>query len=135
MAEGFPNAPFAQGINVSWGGTEITVTAVSYSRSAEAEIDATSMYDSIVWIDNNNTENRRLVRDVQYGIVDYGEVQCEFIGPSTFDESKVGTKNNLTISGLDVAPSGIPAYLKSLSIQAKAGELVSGSCTFRLSGT
>ena len=133
-SDGFPNVQAAQGVSLFWGLTQIIATSISYSRSAEAEIDVTSI-DSTIYVDPNNSSNKRLEKTVEYGMVDLGEVQCEFIGPSTFDETWIGAKNQLTINGLDAAPSGTQAYLKNSSIQAKAGELVTGSCTFRLTGS
>lgn len=131
--EAFPSIEWAQGITVNWANQDIVVTSVSYSRSASAEIELTHMYSKI-HTDPNNSDNRRVVREFEVGVVDLGEVQFEFFGPSSFTEDLIGTKGELMIDGLTNAPNGTMAYLTNLSIQAKAGELVSGSCTFKLSG-
>jgi hypothetical protein len=130
--DGFPNVAHSQGIDLSWGTTVIRVTSFSYSRSAQNEVDVTGM-SSPAYIDPNNTNNKRSVKEVEYGLIDPGEVQCEFVGPSTFNLSSIGCKAPMSITGLSNAPSQ-QAYLTNISIQAKAGELVTGSCTFRLTG-
>jgi hypothetical protein len=130
MGDGFPRFQTAQGVEISWGSTNITATSISYSMSAAGEVDVTSM-DSTIYTDPNNTSNKRIVKEVEYGMIDPGEVQVEFIGPSTFDQSFIGQKNSLRITNLGSSDSA-DAYLTNLSIQAKAGELVTGSCTFRL---
>jgi hypothetical protein len=132
LPAGFPEVVESQGITVRWGGVNIVVTGIRYNRSAAGEVDVTGIR-SFAWTDAANSDNRRVVKEVEYSVIDPGEVECDFVGPSTFDESWVGNRRLLTISGLDNAPSGVQAYLTNLSIQARAGELVTGSCTFRLS--
>lgn len=130
--DGFPEVAHSQGINLSWGSTQIRVTSLSYSRSAQNEVDVTAI-TSPAYVDPNNSSNKRAVKEVEYGLIDPGELQCEFVGPSTFNVSSIGCKNLITVMGLSNAPSQ-QAYLTNMSIQAKAGELVTGSCTFRLTG-
>lgn len=133
MADGFPEWQDSQGVTLKWAGEEIIVTSLSYSRSASAEVDVTGM-DSTAYTDPKNSNNKRVVKEVEFGIIEPGELQCEFVGPSTFDESKIGCKGTLSVGGLDNAVSG-NAYLTNVQIQARAGESVTGSCTFRLAGS
>lgn len=134
VTDGFPFAATAQGINVTWGTTTITITSLSYSRSAESEVDVTAM-DSYLVSDTENTDRPpRLMKEVEYTIVDPGELQCEFIGPGDFGDEAPGLMKTLAVTGLTNCNGG-RAILKSMSVQAKAGELITGSCTFRLTSS
>jgi hypothetical protein len=87
--------------------------------------------------DDKNNTNRRVVRkSVEFAVVDLGEVNMEFVGPGGFNDSYIGMKSQLSITGS--AAANFPtqqAFLTALSVQASAGELVRGNCTFRLSDT
>ena len=133
MPDGFPLATLATGIDVTWGIHVLTVTSVSYSRAAAAEIDVTNL-GSLYYGDPNNTDHKMVVKEIDFGMIELGEVQCEFFGASTFSESHIGTRAAISITNMANAPGGTQAYLTSLSINAKAGELISGSCTFKVSG-
>jgi hypothetical protein len=110
---------------------------MQYNHAASGEIDMTSM-SSTIYTDNNNSNHVMVRKCVDYSIVDMGELSCEFYGTGGFDESFVGTYNDLTVSGIGgdglvVQPNGIRAYLTQVSTQIEAGGLVKGSCTFKLS--
>lgn len=129
-----PSYPTASGITLTWGSTTISATSISYSRSAPSEIDVTSM-SSAVYADPENSSRKMVHKSVEYGVIDHGELTVEFFGPGRFGPTSIGQKKMLTVAGLDNAPSGIFAFLTSLSVQGKAGELITGTCTFRLSHT
>jgi hypothetical protein len=133
MATTWPGATAAQGITITWNGFTIIATSVSYNRQAQGEVDITSM-ESTVQTDKNNS-NRRVVRkSVEFAVVDLGEVNIEFVGPGGFNDTFIGMKSELSITGAANFPVH-QAFLTALSVQASAGELVRGNCTFRLSDT
>lgn len=131
----WPEATAAQGITITWNSFTIVATSVSYNRQAQGEVDITSM-ESKTQDDKNNT-NRKVVRkSVEFAVVDLGEVNMEFVGPGGFNDTFIGMKSQLSITGS--AAANFPtqqAFLTALSVQASAGELVRGNCTFRLSDT
>jgi hypothetical protein len=129
-------APFtavigAQGITLRWGTTGIGVTRMQYNKSAAAEIDTTGM-NATVYQDANNTSRKFVRKSVDYAVVDLGELSCDFYGRGGFDESQVGGRNAISIDGLTAFQSQ-QAYLTQISTEVVAGDLIRGSCTFRLS--
>jgi hypothetical protein len=132
----WPKETAAQGITITWNDFKIIATSVSYNRQAQGEVDITSM-ESTTQTDKNNS-NRMVVRkSVEFAVVDLGEVSMEFVGPGGFNDTFIGMKSQISISGSAAAnfPTGKQAFLTALSVQASAGELVRGNCTFRLSDT
>lgn len=129
----FTAAVGCQDITLRWGTTDIGVTSMQYSRSAAGEIDITAMSSEVV-TDPNNTTHKLVKKSVDYGVIDMGELSCEFYGPGEFNESLVGTRRSLTVGGAVSATfSSVQAYLTQVSTQIAAGDLVKGSCTFKLS--
>lgn len=127
----FTSVTTCQGITLNWGGTTIGVTRLSVSRSSPSETDVTGI--SAAWRSDPNFSDRKVVyKELEYGVVDQGEISCDFFGPGTFDQTKLGMKAQLTISGYTPAVS-MPAYLTQLSTEVVAGDLIRGSCTFKLS--
>lgn len=121
----------SHGITLSWGTTNIGVTSMQYSRSAAAEIDTTGFTNTINQ-DPDNTDRKYIVRSVDYAVVDPGELSCEFYGPGGFNENFLGIKRVLSLTGLTTGPS-TQAVLTQISTQLAVGDLIKGSCTFRLS--
>jgi len=122
----------SHGVNLTWGTTVIHVTSMQYSRSAAAEVDTTG-FDNTVYQDPQNTNRKMLVKSVDYAIVDPGELSCEFYGPGGFDETLLGLKRSLSVQGgVANSPSGW-AVLTQISTQMAVGDLIKGSCTFKLS--
>ena len=130
----FTAAVGCQGIKLKWGTTEIGVTNMQYSRSAAAEIDMTSMGSTVV-TDMENTSRKVVKKSVDFGVIDMGELSCEFYGPGAFNENWIGMRRSLTVTGVEQSPSGVQAFLTQISTQIVAGDLVKGSCTFKLSDT
>lgn len=119
----------SQGIVLNWGTTAIGVTRMSFSGSAAGEVDITSMNSTVV-TDDNNTDHRLIKKEIDYSIIDLGEVSCDFFGPVGFNVDLLGTKNTLSVNGLNL---NSPAFLSAISSEVVVGELVRGSCTFKLS--
>ena len=152
MPIGWPAPAVASGVTLSWGTTQIIATAISYNRQALGEIDLTSM-ESAVINDPNNTNRKLIKKSVEFGVIDHGELSVEFFGPGGFNDTHIGTKRTLSLSGsgtgfsvapggigiigsaVENGPNGVEAFLTACSVQASAGELVRGTCTFRLSDT
>lgn len=120
----------SQGITLTWGTTEIGVTRLSYSGSAAAEIDITSLDQSTYVTDPNFSNHKLMKKSVDYGVIDLGEVSCDFFGPAGFNIDLLGTQRSLSVSGLSLSS---PAFLTAISHEVVVGELVRGSCTFKLS--
>jgi len=119
----------SQGIVVSWGSTRIGVTRMSYSGSAAGEIDITSMNSQTV-IDPNFSQHKLVKKSVDYAVIDLGELSCEYFGPTGFGTDLLGTQNTLSVDGLALSSQ---AFLTAISAEVVVGELVRGSCTFKLS--
>lgn len=121
-------------VKLKWGPIELIATGISYSRTASGEIDFTNI-NSTILEDPAYTDRKVLKKRVEFGVVDLGELSVEFFGPGGFDDTYVGMKKILNVTGNNVStfPLGVPAYLVAISVQAAAGEMVRGNCTFRLS--
>jgi hypothetical protein len=119
-----------QGITLQWGSTRIGVTRLSYSRSSPSEIDVSS-FQSNQFTDPDNTNRRVLIKDVDYAICDKGEITCDFFGAGSFGIDQLGMMKPISIAGLNNGPSG-QAYLTQISTEVVAGDLVRGTCTFKL---
>lgn len=118
----------SQGITLFWGDTEIGVTSMRWSGSAAAEVDITSMDSNVV--EDEEYSSRKLVKkSVDYAVIDPGELSCEFFGPGGFTVDQIGSQKTLTVNGTDLSAQ---AFLTGMSQEIVAGELVKGSCTFRL---
>lgn len=148
----WPEAVAASGISITWGTTEIIATSVSYNRQAQGEIDITSM-ESVTLQDKQNSSRYLIKKSIEFAVIDHGELNIEFVGPGGFNETHIGLKNAMKITGsgrgftigpggrstigspAENFPTGVQAFLTALSVQASAGELVRGNCTFRLSDT
>jgi hypothetical protein len=130
----WPVAAAAAGIKIKWGTTEIIATNISYSRQAQSEVDMTSM-ESTVEVDSENTDRKRVRKSVEFVVMDHGEVTIEFASPCDFNDTHIGLKKTLTVTGALNFPTGKQAFLTAISVQAAAGDLVRGNCTFRLSDT
>jgi|688.fasta_scaffold146903_4 hypothetical protein len=133
------DAVSSQGIACAWGTTVIEVTSLQYNRSASAEIDITGV-DSAATTDPNWSTRRVVVKSTEYGVVDPGEVQLEFVANAAVMllRDHVGYKRLLSLSN-SPAPGGVGpvnvsvnAILSQFSIQSQVGEVVRGNCTFRL---
>jgi hypothetical protein len=120
----------SQGITLKWGTTEIGVTRMSYSGSAAGEVDITSFSSSSV-TDPNFSNHVLIKKDVDYSVIDLGELSCDFFGPEGFGIDLLGTQRTLSVNGLNLS---CPAFLTAISSEVVVGELVRGSCTFKLSG-
>jgi hypothetical protein len=140
-------------MRIRWGTTEIIATNISYSRQAQAEVDMTSM-ESRVELDPENTGRRRVRKSIEFAVMDHGELTIEFVGPGGFNDTHVGLKKTLTVTGTGTGvtnaggggltvtgsaaqnfPNNVKAFLTAISVQAAAGDLVRGNCTFRISDT
>ena len=119
----------SQGITLSWGTTNIGVTRMSYSGSAAGEIDITSLSSTFV-TDPGFSNHKLIKKDVDYSVIDLGELSCDFFGPCGFGINLLGTQRTLSVSGLSLSS---PAFLTAISHEVAVGELVRGSCTFKLS--
>lgn len=119
----------SQGITVNWGTTSIGVTRMSYSGSAAAEVDITSMNSNYV-TDPNFSRHKMMKKVVDFGVIDLGELSCDFFGPGGFNSRLIGTQRTLSVSELGMSS---PAFLTAMSSEVVVGEFVRGSCTFRLS--
>jgi hypothetical protein len=102
---------------------------MSYSGSAAGEIDITSMNSQTV-IDPNFSQHKLVKKSVDYAVIDLGELSCEYLGPTGFGTDLLGTKNTLSVDGLALSSQ---AFLTAISAEVVVGELVRGSCTFKLS--
>lgn len=120
----------SQGIVLNWGSTSIGVTRMSYSGSAAGEIDITSMSDSTYVTDPNFSNHKLMKKSVDFAVIDLGELSCDFFGPEGFGIDLLGTQRTLSVDGLNLSS---PAFLTAISSEVVAGELVRGSCTFKLS--
>lgn len=131
----FPKTPIAAaGITFKWGEWSITATSIQHSRQAPTEIDVTSIA-SPVFTDKANNKRKIVHRAVDFAVADSGEVTVEYVGPGGFADEHIGSKNALSITGLANAPTGKKAFLTSNSVTAVAGELIKGTCTFRVSSS
>ena len=119
----------SQGITLKWGTTEIGVTRMSYSGSSSGEVDITSMSSTLV-TDPANSDHKLIKKAVDFCIIDLGEVSCDFFGPAGFNIDLLGSKKELSVAGLSLSSQ---AFLTAISHEVVVGELVRGSCTFRLS--
>lgn len=119
-------------LECTWGTTSFRVTSLQYSRSASAEVDVTGM-DSTAIADPNWSDRRLVFKSTEYGVVDPGEVQLEFIANAgaMLLSNRIGHKDNLSFgnAGFSVA---VNAILTQFSSQMQVGEFVRGNCTFKL---
>jgi hypothetical protein len=81
-------------------------------------------------VDPNFSTHKLMKKSVDYSVIDLGEISCDFFGPHGFDIEDLGTQRTLSVSGLSLSS---PAFLTAMSSEVVAGELVRGSCTFKLS--
>ena len=131
-----PTYPNCQGITLSWGDDfKFGVTSMSFAVAAAGEVDITSMYSSRVWTDPHNTKHKVVMKDIDFGVRDAGELSIEFFGPAP-DHTFVGFRNKITVTGAATTPiKSFDAFLSQSATQIVAGELVKGTCTFKLTGT
>jgi hypothetical protein len=80
--------------------------------------------------DPQNTSRRVLIKDVDYAICDKGEITCDFFGPGGLGIDSLGMVKDISIAGL-YGGLGL-AYLTQISTEVVAGDLVKGTCTFKL---
>jgi hypothetical protein len=125
----FTSVLSSQGITLDWGSTKIGVTRMSYSGSAAGEIDITSMNSTYV-TDPNYSDHKLMKKDVDFSVIDLGELSCDFFGPCGFGIDLLGTQRTLSVSSLNLSS---PAFLTAISHEVVVGELVRGSCSFKLS--
>ena len=135
----------SQGVRLRFGLTandEIDVISISTTASAEGEIDITGM-NAHTLQDNANTGNKVVIREVDYGVIDLGEIQVEFFGPSA-TAGWLGMKRQVSIvgGGAGATPQlnttfGKVTYgiVTNVSTQIVAGDLVKGTLTLRLSNS
>ena len=134
----------SQGIRLRFGTTvndEIEVISISTTSSAEGEIDITGT-NATVLSDGANTGNKVVIREIDYGLIDLGEIQVEFFGPAGA-ASWLGMKRQVSFQGggTDSTPklnSGTRTtygIVTNLSTQIVAGDLVKGTLTLRLSNS
>lgn len=121
----------SQGITLQWGSHVIGVTRLSYSKSASEEIDISSFLSNH-YTDPGNSDRRVLIKDVDYAVQDKGEITCDFFGPGNFGWQDVGMMKNIYINGLAGYGNLGNAYLTQCSTEVVAGDLVRGTCTFKL---
>lgn len=119
----------SQGITLSWGDTEFGVTSMRWSGSAASEIDITSMGSETV-ADEDYSTHVLVKKAIDFAVIDLGELSCEFFGPGGFTTDQIGSQKTLTVNGTNLSA---PAFLTGMSQEIVAGELVKGSCTFKLS--
>lgn len=126
---GSPTA--TKGLECTWAGFTFEVKSLSYSRSAAAEIDITCM-GSAVETDSNNSTRKLVVKSVEYGIVDPGEVQLEFVTNVTglTLSGFIGRKSELKFN-TDEFEVASQAVLTQFSSQMQVGEFVTCNCTFK----
>jgi len=126
---GSPTA--TNGLECTWAGFRFAVRSLSYSRSASAEVDITCM-DSSAETDSNNSTRRLAVKSVEYGIVDPGEVQLEFLASAAglTLSNLIGRKSELSFS-TDEFEVASQAILTQFSSQMQVGEFITCNCTFK----
>jgi len=112
---------------------------MQYSRSAAAEVDITSMGvvggpAVTVVEDDYDSGHRLIVKSIDYGMVDPGQLSVDYYDVGQLDESHIGKKRPLTVVGSpeDSAPAR-HAFLTELGSQYKVGEFVIGNATFKFS--
>lgn len=128
----FTAAVGCQGLTLKWGTTDIGVTSLKYSGSAAAEIDITGV-DGTIITDTENTNRKLIKKTIDYAVIDMGEVSCDFFGPGEFDAKLLGSKRLLKLDGNTSIVFSVQAFLTQISLDIAAGDLVKGSCTFKLS--
>lgn len=130
-----PTYPHCQDITLTWGDAfTFGVTSMNFVTSAAAEVDMTSML-SVVYVDPNNSKHKIVLKDYDYGAKEAGELSIEFFGPAP-DHTFVGLRNLVTVTGSATTPiKSFNAFLTQSATQIVAGELVKGTCTFKLTGT
>ena len=107
---------------------------MNFVVAAGGEVDMTSM-KSLVYVDPSNTKHKIVLKDYDYAVKEPGELSIEFFGPAP-DHTFVGLRNLITFTGSATTPiKSLNAFLTQSATQFVAGELVKGSCTFRLTGT
>jgi len=126
---GSPTA--SKGLECTWAGFMLNVKSLSYSRSASAEVDITCM-DSSAQTDEKNSTRRLTVKSVDYGIIDPGEVQLEFLtGANGLTlSSLIGRKSELKFK-TDEFEVASQAILTQFSMQMQVGEFITCNCTFK----
>jgi hypothetical protein len=142
------NLVSGHGTTCTWGTANFLLTSVSvqFGSGGGNEIDMTSM-SSVTIVDPENTGVRLVKRDIDSAFDGEGDVSLSidfFLEPwmvTSKTTSAVGLKKNLELKfpaddggrgvGLTVRSK---AVLTQMSLGVGAGEFVSGSATFRLSG-
>jgi hypothetical protein len=142
------NLVSGQGTKFTWGTAEFLLTSVSWQSGSGGgnEIDITSM-SSKTRLDPENTGKRLVTRDVDSAFDGEGDVSLSidfFLEPWMVAEKTtgaVGLKRDLKLTfpaddlgrgvGLKIESK---AVLTQMSLGVSAGEFVSGSATFKLSG-
>lgn len=135
MAEPFPSAE----VTLSWGSIQLDVTSVQYSQSAAAEVDITSMgvvgglADTVIE-DEEDDRHRLVVKSIDYGVLDPGQISIEYFDLGQLREEHVGKKRRLVVVGSpeDSAPQRF-AFLTDRGSQYKVGEFVMATATFKFS--
>jgi hypothetical protein len=118
-------ATYSQGTSVSFGGTNYTVTSVTYSLTDTAssdDIDVSHLGQS------TGSNVLTVARPLKGSAGDTGrEVSIEYIGTAPIAQASTGT---LTITGaISVSAS---ATCSQSSVTAAVNDVVKGSATFRL---
>lgn len=127
----------ASGLTCSWGGTTMSVVSLQHDRSAAGEVDVTS-FNSEVLYDQQNTDHAMVVKAVDYAVLDPGSVDLTFQASTDILSllDYVGTKRTLSFSNEDASFSvSFGAFLTQISFDAKVGDAITGSCTFKLTGS
>lgn len=126
----------SQGLSCSWGDITMGVVSLQRSRSATSEIDTTSFNSEVVY-DQQNTDHAMVVKSIDYAVIDPGEVGVSFQATTDILSllDYVGAKRTLSFSSED-GSFGVSygAFLTQISFDAKLGEFITGSCTFKLTG-
>ena len=177
---------------MAWGDIELDVTSMSYTRSATGEMDITCIGTLAVGLpykdqstgkerqdfnsggviqDSGKTHafwpeedevQRRVVKAVDYGVIDPGKLNCEFLDVGQLSDEHVGIKKRLVVvnsktKGYESGVTGFKrtesspheladnvaneknmpsryAYLTELGSSFAVGEFVKCNCTFTFTG-
>lgn len=135
MADPTPSA----GVTLTWGSIQLDVTSISFSQSAAAEIDITSMgvvgglADTVIE-DEEDDRHRLVVKSIDYAVLEPGQLSIEYFDQGQLNETHVGKKRKLVAVGS--SEDSIPqrfAFLTERGGQYKVGEFVMATAVFKFS--
>jgi hypothetical protein len=90
--------------------------------------------EDTVMEDEFDTGHRLVVKSIDYGVLDPGQLSIEYFDNGQLGEEHVGKKRKLVVTGSpeDSAPNRF-AFLTELGSQYKVGEFVVSTATFKFS--